>query len=363
MEVPCSESIMGDDEDPPLHINQLPTSLILQIFKCLNVVDLCLSARPVCKLWAEIGQDSSLWHTINVNSCENLQDNHLDHVIEKYGMYLEKLEIYSCKSLTNITFEKIAQNCLKLRYLDVRNTNISLTDLLTLTESLKSLQELNCSHCEKLPFIETNFALSTLPNLCKYQKPKSTVFNKDSFLAVCSLIQKCKMLEDIQINHCDITDDMLETLTGYCPSLKILNISMCEYLTDDGVSNILSTMTSLTEVILLGSHIGDHGISQIAENCPNLMSIDVTDCQRVTDVGIINLVTNCKSLEKLIINDSPFSSSNITNEALLQIGRSCPNLKTLAVAKSNINNIGVNAVCKGCPRLGKLDVSGCVCLA
>ena len=76
-----------------------------------------------------------------------------------------------------------------------------------------------------------------------------------------------------------------------CPLLETIDISYCERVTDIGVSTIAYNCYSLENINL--SHcdkITDAGVSAIAYYCSFLRNIDLAECRSVTFAGISALV-------------------------------------------------------------------------
>ncbi|VYS61745.1 unnamed protein product [Arabidopsis thaliana] len=127
-------------------------------------------------------------------------------------------------------------------------------------------------------------------------------------------------------------------------------------------------------------------IMYIADRSSNLKSLGLVRCFPITDEGVAKAVSKVPLLEYLEVSYCLFSG-----ESLRDIGRSCPNLKTLklnrapeimfsnsgfddnakAIAESmpelrhlqllgnGLTNKGLNAILDGCPHLEHLDLRQC----
>ncbi|KAF6151855.1 hypothetical protein GIB67_010429 [Kingdonia uniflora] len=93
--------------------------------------------------------------------------------------------------------------------------------------------------------------------------------------------------------------------------------------TDDAYKKI-ELLTHLRFLDLCGSqNLSDEGLSCIAK-CKNLVSLNLTWCVRVTDVGVMVISHGCTSLEFL----SLFGIVGVSDEALQSLSRSCSSTLT-----------------------------------
>ncbi|XP_063608258.1 lysine-specific demethylase 2A-like isoform X1 [Penaeus indicus] len=84
----------------------------------------------------------------------------------------------------------------------------------------------------------------------------------------------------------------------YCPALSVLNLSYCEGLTDNSLTVLLSAPRShrpghrdtstrlrqLTDFRLAGTQVGDEGVRAIVRSLPFLTALDLSSCQRITEL-------------------------------------------------------------------------------
>ncbi|KAB1222421.1 hypothetical protein CJ030_MR2G028749 [Morella rubra] len=160
-------------------------------------------------------------------------------------------------------------------------------------------------------------------------------------------------LESLNLNGCQkISDNGIEAITTACPTLKVFSIYWnvrCIKLTDRGLQQILlecSSLQSLNVYAVSGftdeaykrisllphlkcldlcgaQNLSDEGLACIA-NCSKLVSLNLTWCIRVTDVGVIDVAQGCTSLEFL----SLFGIVGVTDKCLEVLSRSSSNTLT-----------------------------------
>ncbi|KAI9593426.1 hypothetical protein BDF19DRAFT_448713 [Syncephalis fuscata] len=106
-------------------------------------------------------------------------------------------------------------------------------------------------------------------------------------------------ISDLDICWTPIRDQSLATIVSWCgSSLRQLSVANC--------------------------YITDIAVIAIAQWCPQLIKLDLTDTE-VTDDGIIELAKGCQSLQWLSLQ----SCEMITDEAVATLRESCPQLRWL----------------------------------
>lgn len=115
-------------------------------------------------------------------------------------------------------------------------------------------------------------------------------------------------------------DEDIQKLNKY-QNLNILNLSMCENITDKGMAH-LAKIPSLSVLDLSWSNITDQGLACLAR-LPNLRALNLTGCIHITDKGIESL----NHFPQLIWLNTPKDYSYLGNTFPNSIG--CSNRKPL----------------------------------
>jgi hypothetical protein len=114
-------------------------------------------------------------------------------------------------------------------------------------------------------------------------------------------------LHKIKLSNRNINDMSIIKIAENCPNLKTLNLTKIDRVTDRSILKIAEKCLLLEEMILSGCYlITDSSIIRIAENCPNLRDIQLSGCRNVTDSSILRIHEKCSNLEKLILPSDPF---------------------------------------------------------
>ncbi|XP_012090841.1 F-box protein At3g58530 isoform X2 [Jatropha curcas] len=131
-------------------------------------------------------------------------------------------------------------------------------------------------------------------------------------------------LELLNLTRCiKLTDGGLQQILSKCSSLQSLNLYALSNFTDKAYKNI-SNLPDLRFLDLCGAqNLSDDGLSCIAK-CKNLVSLNLTWCVRVTDVGVLAIAEGCTRLEFL----SLFGIVGVTDKCLEALSKFCSNTIT-----------------------------------
>lgn len=100
---------------------------------------------------------------------------------------------------------------------------------------------------------------------------------------------------------CQITDNGLYQLSiAKCiTNLSSISLWGMTGITDKGVIHLISRANSLQHLNIGGTFITDESLLVIATSCPNLKTAVLWGCRHVTENGLIALVNNCHKLETI----------------------------------------------------------------
>lgn len=167
-------------------------------------------------------------------------------------------------------------------------------------------------------------------------------------------------LESLNISYTNLTDEGIAVLTSGLKKLKDLNLESCWQITDTGVA-LLSRFENLKKLNLSGSTtwgkeslITDKSLFMIATFLPQLESLILTHCQKISDKGIAYL-SSLKQLKILNLWDC----THITDESLNTIKTSLKTLESLNLGLcNNITDQGLAGI-EELKELKKLTLDRC----
>ncbi|RWR73701.1 F-box protein isoform X1 [Cinnamomum micranthum f. kanehirae] len=240
---------------------------------------------------------------INLEFAQDIEDKHLTLLRSKYMESLQDLRclnLNGCQKISHNGIEAITITCPKLKafyiYWNVRVTDLGVKHLV---KNCKEITDLNLSGCKNI----SDQSLHLIAD--NYQE-----------------------LEVLNLTRCiKLTDGGLQQILHKCSSLQSLNLYALSSFTDDAYKKI-SLLPHLRFLDLCGAqNLSDQGLSCIAK-CKNLVSLNLTWCVLVTDVGVVAIAQGCTSLELL----SLFGIVGVTDKCLETLSRFCSNtLSTLDV--------------------------------
>jgi hypothetical protein len=156
----------------------------------------------------------------------------------------------------------------------------------------------------------------------------------------------------------NISDEELDCLLRACPGLVSLEISCCDHLLNLATLPIGRYFPSL-EVLYIAcqsSAPGDAALVELSPRCPRLCGVSIHHSSEVTLIGVSTLATQHPQLQSLDLS----SCCRVTDEYLTAIAQSCHVLDTLLLMNcAEITDAGVNALVENCPELRLLGVRGC----
>jgi len=264
---------------------------------------------------------------------------------------LENLKMTDCEQLTNKELLQILQLCgSTLRSLDISNTNITGENLSEYKGTLPCLENLNMSSCKQLTdkgllqilllcgstlrtlvIWGTNVTgeiffeyMGTLPCLNTLDMSNCKQLTNKGLLQI---LQLCgSTLKSLVISGTNVTGENLSEYKGTLPCLNTLDMSNCKQLTNKGLLQILQFCGSKLRSLNIGfTKITGEYLSEYKITLPCLENLNMSDCNQLTDKGLLQLLQLCGStLRSLVIG-----VTNITGEYLSKYKGTLPYLENL----------------------------------
>ncbi|KAK6934461.1 hypothetical protein RJ641_034616 [Dillenia turbinata] len=124
----------------------------------------------------------------------------------------------------------------------------------------------------------------------------------------------------------DIIADLDEIAVGFPADIKMALVAIARRrkLLNDDV--LLALADSSWEILdISGSDVSDFGLAKAAEMCKALRAVDISRCDRITALGVSELVEHCRLLETLRCGGCPRSDSTAR--------------KSLSILKPKLNDV------------------------
>lgn len=154
-----------------------------------------------------------------------------------------------------------------------------------------------------------------------------------------------------------VDDEVLIRVTRQASSnVSLLDVSECQSLTEEGLMTALRQCQLLMELrVVRCPAVTDRCLTVIAQSCKNVKLLDISLCS-VTDQGVKELCGSCIRLERLTMDQCRL----LTSESLFAVAHNCPVLRCLSIEYDN--DIGEEGICElvqKCPLLEKLHLNSC----
>ncbi|KAJ1275105.1 hypothetical protein BS78_05G110700 [Paspalum vaginatum] len=286
----CSFNPTTDKEHAKCIPNILARSPYLNRISLAGLSELPDSALNTLRL------SGSCLRSLSFYCCSGITDDGLAHVAIGCPN-LVVVELQSCLNITDVGLESLSKGCHALKSLNLGScVGISDQGVSAIFTNCLNICTLIITGCRRL----SGVGFRGCPSSLCYLEAESCMFYPDGLLDVVS----GGGLEYLSLHKLGSSTglDGLGSL-AFAKSLRILNLRMCRYLTDDSVVAIASGCPLLEEWNLAVCH-GVHlpGWSAIGLYCNNLRVLHVNRCRNICNQSLLALGDGCPCLEVLHIN-------------------------------------------------------------
>ncbi|KAI6660062.1 Protein AMN1-like [Oopsacas minuta] len=177
----------------------------------------------------------------------------------------------------------------RLRELDLSECLLSDDSYIACLAECNNLRELHMNN---------NTRSSLLP-------PAEQNITTSAFLA---LIPHWSNLTEIQLRACQFVDDqVLHCIAANCLHVKVINVSSCTLVTNDGLIALCVCSGLFCLNISKIPGITDEGLIALSQSSSYriISELNLCHCTQITDVGIKELLSRCTKLKILVIHGCP----------------------------------------------------------
>ncbi|KAI1767904.1 RNI-like protein [Hypoxylon sp. FL1150] len=142
-----------------------------------------------------------------------------------------------------------------------------------------------------------------------------------------------------------------------CTRVERLTLTNCQGLTDSGLIPLVRSSQHLLALDISGDiNITERSIFTIADNCHRLQGLNVSNCKQISNESMVKLAQNCKYIKRLKLNDC----DQLTDVAVLAFANNCPNILEIDLHQcANIGNDPVTALLSKGRSLRELRLANC----
>ncbi|XP_058767010.1 F-box/LRR-repeat protein 3-like [Vicia villosa] len=179
-----------------------------------------------------------------------------------------------------------------------------------------------------------------------------------------------KCLNSLKFCCSQISDDLLYSIARQGLPLKTFVLENCTGYSFHGIYDLLSKCRGIRYLGLQGvDFLNNHHVFQLFSLVPDLVSINLSKCSKLTESALFALIKNCHSLgeitmESIYMDESPMEniyieSKSVENYDILKNFDVNPQLKFLYLFQSSFINDGTIILFASFPNLQHLDLSFC----
>uniref|UniRef100_A0A5B7BC03 Putative F-box/LRR-repeat protein 4 n=1 Tax=Davidia involucrata TaxID=16924 RepID=A0A5B7BC03_DAVIN len=301
-------------------------SVIADGFTCLRVLNLQNCKGITDAGMVAIGCGLSSLQSLDVSYCRKLTDKGLSAVAAGC-CGLRSLHLAGCRFVTDAVLQALSKNCHNLEELGLQGcTNITDSGLTVLVDGCQWVKHLDINKCSNIGDI----GISSVSEACSSSLKTLKLLDcyKVGDESILSLAKFCKNLETLIIGGCrDISDESIKSLAASCNrSLKNLRMDWCLNVSDSSLNCILSQCRNL-EALDMGccEEVTDAAFQGLGNGGfeLRLKVLKVSNCLKITVVGIGMLLELCNSLEYLDVRSCPHVTKAGCDEAGLHFPECC----------------------------------------
>lgn len=341
---------------------QLPTEVLLQIFKYLDKGDL-YSLLTVCREFSDLIVEI-LWFRPNMQSDVTFQK--IKHVMSlprnqthwDYRNYIKRLNLSFMTKLVDDELLDLFAGCPKLERLTLVNCT-KLTHA-PITRALQNCERLQSIDMTGVQDIQDDIINALAQNCTRLQGLYAPGCGNVSEKAIIGLLHACPMLKRIKFNNSEnITNESILAMYENCKSLVEIDLHNCPLVTDKYLKHIFYELTQLREFRISNAPgITDDLFELIPEDyyLDKLRIIDVTGCNAITDKLVERMVRYAPRLRNVVLSKC-IQITDASLRHLTKLGRSLHYIHLGHCAL--ITDFGVQALVRACHRIQYIDLACC----
>ena len=157
----------------------------------------------------------------------------------------------------------------------------------------------------------------------------------------------------------DVSDADVAQIAARYPNLRVVDLSGCDRITDVCIVALAGSCPQLKRVNLGAGGckvFTNVSIVALARGCRQLKRVDLAHCTLLTDISITALAGNCAQLESVNL----WSCQLITDVSMTALAGNCRQLQSLNLSNCwLITDVSVTALAKWCPLLKSVNLVRC----
>ena len=182
-------------------------------------------------------------------------------------------------------------------------------------------------------------------------------------------LRKLSNLEELAVDHSNdevfVSDHGLKIIAQGCPRLRRLVLTdASDTISPDTIIKCAPLFNHLRELNLCGARfaLDDESVTAIAQSCTRLEFLDIRESMCRESLDRNNNVTDVSALAMAtltLLKSLSIDGCEVADDGLLHIARSCTLIEELSIAHTRVTTTGVHTIAteRLLPRLVALDMS------
>lgn len=289
--------------------------------------------------------------------CIKLDADATGEELERMGpslRLLTNLNARGCTALKSGMFVALKKYCPFLKTLDLKDcTNLPDTAMLAMATALSSLKMLDLTDSCKGEII-TIFPIISHCRGGLLTTLRLGGCTRVTDAMVADLCQGVTSLTDLDLGSSSVGDEGLRMIAGHLHRLRYFDVQCCNRITNAGVLHLTALRDSLWEVNFAHCHdLTDDCMVPLVSACHELRFYGISHCEQVTEQAIAALAQHNPSL-----TECDLSYTTIEGEELSHLAVTCPGLLHMNLAYcSHMSTESIVMLIKMCEGLLSLDLS------
>lgn len=288
---------------------------------------------------------------------DRLTPDYLPHVTYNlFSSSLRRINFYKCTQVTDMVLEQLNYSQCQITHLTISDCK-SVTDvgIVWITKKQTCLEYIELRKLHQL-------TAKAFVNLCSpcLRTVKLRTCNKINTEAVQMLLKKVDSVEELALTSCKKLDDSVIAVICHHlgPSLKDLNLRDLYTLSNSSLILLANSFPNLISLNLHGcSRITDEGVNQIVQKCTSLRDLDLSYCTGLQSKPHSTSLTNLPvTLQELSLVGVMSDDTQLITEAVKRL-TALKSLRLCGIPAVNDESLN-QMLCSIGPFLEKLDLSG-----
>lgn len=336
---------------------QIIPDCLEQVFKYLTTADKGRAAQ-VCRLWKDTCYRRSVWKGVVPKLRLSRTSEDVLRSIHSRG--IRKIRVNEHKN----NLERITRTIHMLESLDITGCHYTTDEALrkAFAMEMQGLRELDLSYCICLSDLGLSSALDKCPEL--ESLALQGCLNIYLSTSAKASLKRCKRLRTLNVAGCKQLN--LSSLSGLFEEdgireLKSLNLRDCDRISDGCLQYISTHLKSLESLNLsFCISVTDEGLEMISKGLPNLRSLKLQSVDDVSSFGIAHIAEKCTRLMHLDLGFCEWVDDNCLEK--IASGRIAESLEELDLSCAHITDEGIRIVSESLLQLKHLKIGQCLSL-